>query len=144
MTEKINNLRIESVGEGKLRLVAPNGEVVISEKSGWDAEYLRMVAKSNVDYLEQIQLTVLDRNAEQVIERELARIGASFEDLYISSPLPNENRLCINVTGDWKHDHGYMDHIMTTRFNLTYAGNYVTEDTECDWYSATHTYCLLR
>lgn len=45
----------------------------------------------------------------------------------------------VDIEGDWKHAHGYADHLMD---GLGYSCEYqkVTEENGSDWYSATHGY----
>ncbi len=41
--------------------------------------------------------------------------------------------------GDWKHDHGFADHLMSL-LGYVRMGTQVTEDDGSDCYSATHVY----
>ena len=43
--------------------------------------------------------------------------------------------------GDWKHEHGYADYVMS-QHGFTKVKEKITEDTECDWYSSIHYFML--
>lgn len=72
---------------------------------------------------------------------------ADFDDIYIEGdPLNNPSAfsVAIDVTwGDWKHSHGWLDHLMELRgFKL--QKETVTEEDGSDCYSSTHIYSLMR
>lgn len=52
------------------------------------------------------------------------------------------NAVCIDIDGgDWKHDHGYADYVMSQN-GFQYITEKVTEETDSDWYSSIHYYLM--
>jgi hypothetical protein len=54
-----------------------------------------------------------------------------------------ENELVVSIEwGDWKHEHGYCDYLMTL-IGYTSTGQMVTEEDGSDCYSAEHYYTKI-
>ena len=50
------------------------------------------------------------------------------------------NVVCVDIDGDWKHDHWRADALVEERLGGILLRKVITEDTGCDWYPATHYY----
>ncbi len=48
--------------------------------------------------------------------------------------------ICIDIDGDWKHDHGYVDYVMRQVFGYELHHEDITEEDGSDWYASTHYY----
>lgn len=65
----------------------------------------------------------------------LLRANNCYHEIYILGG-------CIEVDirwGDWKHDHGYVDHVMHT-LGLSKLDERITEEDQSDCYSSVHIY----
>lgn len=52
----------------------------------------------------------------------------------------NEDNICVEIEwGDWKHEHGYCDYLMS-EIGYTKSGEDVTETDGSDCYSSIHYY----
>ena len=136
--ETINNLTLRE-GNGIWKLISPDGSVYFQDSS---KEYLSKIALSCVDYLEKITLPRIDTAAIEVVSKELNRIGFNHD----SDGIRVNEMLQVLVLpveyGDWKHEHLYIDHVMTTRFNLEKMGEEITHSDGTDCYSSIHIYGL--
>lgn len=137
--EGINNIRIKEDKEtGAFELIAPDGTVL---DTFFDIEVARMVAGWNVSYLDKIILPAANAAAQETVEKELSRVGTSYDGIYTNE---GSGIVFVDIAwGDWKHDHGYMDYLMQTRFNLQRLSVNITEEDGGDCYSATHAYGLV-
>lgn len=52
--------------------------------------------------------------------------------------------VCVNIDGDWKHDHWRADVLVEERLGGHLIKKDITEDTGCDWYPAIHYYYFPR
>ena len=131
----INNITI-SMTNGIWTATAPGGAIVFSCAS---EEVVRDVAKGNVSYIGRLTLKDNSNESLAVIEEELRKQNIFYD-------IDSFDATGINVHvrwGDWKHNHGYLDYFMTTRFNLKLVGVTVTEENGSDCYSATHNYVII-
>lgn len=50
---------------------------------------------------------------------------------------------CVEISGDWKHDHARADWLIEDKLGGTLLRKDITEDTGCDWYPAIHYYSII-
>lgn len=46
--------------------------------------------------------------------------------------------VCIEIDGDWKHEHLRLDWLIKENFEVLFNNSTVLDDTGCDWYNAVH------
>jgi len=61
---------------------------------------------------------------------------------YIGEIWSSNDRIIVDVSGDWKHDHLHTDYLVTTAFDLVKECENVTESNDSDSYKAEHYYRL--
>ena len=84
-----------------------------------------VIPNLNDDHVFQVQKLLDDNNI-------FAEVYAYRDDM--------PNVVCANIDGDWKHDHARADWLVGERLGGILLRKVITEDTECDWYPATHYY----
>ena len=63
-----------------------------------------------------------------------------FAEAYHWSTSRHHDCICVDIDGDWKHDHACADWLIAERLGGIKFNEHITEDTGCDWYPSTHYY----
>lgn len=80
---------------------------------------------------------------KETIDIKIQRIFAA-HNLWFDYDITTENTCTVTIHwGDWKHEHGYLDYVMSKNgFELVKED--VTEEDGSDCYSSIHTYRLKK
>ena len=70
----------------------------------------------------------------------IGQIEQLLKSVYVENIEKIDNRIVISVSGDWKHDHLFVDHVVTTAFDLIKDKEITTSSDGSDTYKADHYY----
>ena len=79
------------------------------------------------------------------LQQAIDKVNKTFKQNNVSfrAELQNfrSNVVCIEIDGDWKHDHGYADYVMSQN-NFQKTDERVVYEDGSDWYESIHYYLL--
>ena len=81
---------------------------------------------------------------ESIAKLKTAVIMVLYDNNEYADVWIEDGYLCIDVNGDWKHDHLFVDWLIRREVGLECEREKITEEDGSDFYRATHYYRLLR